>query len=214
MSDEFTTLRITQGGGVARVTFDNPPINLFEPVMIADFRRLLDRLATDRDIRVVVFSSANPDFLIGHADLNLFLGSAANIPPKPVKLNALQALFEDLRTLPQATIAVLEGRASGAGTEFLTSCDMTFAARGRAVLSQFEVAVGVLPGATGSQRLPRLLGRSRALEMILGGYALHAGATEEELKEIVYLTTIPGGFPRAIQASQAVTELLASRRPA
>ncbi|WP_445519774.1 enoyl-CoA hydratase/isomerase family protein [Streptomyces sp. NEAU-174] len=168
MSEEFTTLNVTESQGVARVTFDNPPINLFDPAMIADFRRLLDRFAASRDTRVVVFSSTHPDFFIGHADLNLFLDPVDEIPPKPTKLGALQTLFEDLRTLPQATIGVLEGRASGAGTEFLTSCDMVFAARGRALLSQFEVAVGVLPGATGSQRLPRLLGRSRALEMILG----------------------------------------------
>ncbi|MGA5507066.1 enoyl-CoA hydratase/isomerase family protein [Streptomyces umbrinus] len=168
MSEEFTTLSVTENRGVARVTFDNPPINLFDPTMIAEFRRLLARLATSRDIRVVVFASANPDFFIGHADLNLFLDPQHEIPPKPTKLSALQTLFEDLRTLPQATISVIEGRASGAGTELLTSCDMAFAASGRAVLSQFEVAVGVLPGATGSQRLPRLLGRSRALEMILG----------------------------------------------
>ena len=168
MPEEFTTLRVTESSGTARVTFDNPPINLFDPVMIADFRQLLDHLAASRDIRVVVFASANPDFFIGHADLNLFLDPQDEIPPKPTKLSPLQTLFEDLRNLPQATIGVLEGRASGAGTEFLTSCDMAFAARDRAVLSQFEVAVGVLPGATGSQRLPRLLGRSRALEMILG----------------------------------------------
>lgn len=168
MSEEFTTLHVTESGGIASVTFDNPPINLFDPAMIGDCRRLLDRLATDREVRVVTFASANPDFFIGHADLNLFLDPQDELPPKPTKLNPLQTLFEDLRNLPQATIGVLEGRASGAGTEFLTSCDMVFAARGRAVLSQFEVAVGVLPGATGSQRLPRLLGRSRALEMILG----------------------------------------------
>lgn len=167
MSEEFTTLNITKDHGVARVTFDNPPINLFDPTMIGDFRRLLDMLAADRETRVVVLASANPDFFIGHADLNLFLDPVERIPPKPTTLGALQSLFEDLRTLPQATIAVVEGRASGAGTELLTSCDMAFAS-GSAVLSQFEVAVGVLPGATGSQRLPRLLGRSRALEVILG----------------------------------------------
>jgi len=168
MTESFTTLDLTEDQGVARVTFNNPPINLFDPLMISDFRRVLDRLSISPDIRVVIFTSANPDFFIGHADLNLFLDPHEHVPPKPTKLGSLQTLFEDLRTLPQATISIVEGRASGAGTELLTSCDMAFAAQGRAVLSQFEVAVGVLPGATGSQRLPRLLGRSRALEMILG----------------------------------------------
>jgi enoyl-CoA hydratase/carnithine racemase len=77
-------------------------------------------------------------------------------------------MFENLRTLPKATIAILEGRAMGGGTEFLLACDMIFAAQGKAVLSLFEVALGGIPGATGTQRLPRVLGRARALEVILG----------------------------------------------
>jgi len=168
MSEDLTTLHVAERGGIATVTLDHPPVNLFDPAMIGDCRRVFDRLAQRRDLRVVVFRSADPDFFISHADLTMFLGPVDEVPPKGARLNPLQALFEDLRTLPQATIGVLEGRACGAGTEFLTSCDMVFAARERAVLGQFEVAVGVLPGATGSQRLPRLLGRSRALEMILG----------------------------------------------
>jgi enoyl-CoA hydratase/carnithine racemase len=147
---------------------DNPPINLFDPVMINEFTRLLSEARSDGQIRVLVFESANPDFFIGHADLNLFLGPRESIPPKPNKLNPLQTLFEDLRTLPQATIGILEGRAVGGGAEFLLNCDMVFAARGRAVLSMFETAVCCVPAATGSQRLPKAMGRSRALEVILG----------------------------------------------
>ncbi|WP_345426077.1 enoyl-CoA hydratase/isomerase family protein [Pseudonocardia xishanensis] len=167
-STRFETLRVRTDGVRATVTLDNPPTNLFDPQMIDDVSRLLGILRADPETRVVVFDSADPDFFIGHADLNLFLAPRTEVPPRPHVLNGLQALFEDLRTLPQATIGVLEGRAVGGGAEFLSSLDMVFAARGRAVLSQFEAAVGVIPGATGSQRLPRMLGRQRALEVILG----------------------------------------------
>jgi enoyl-CoA hydratase/carnithine racemase len=162
------TMRIVEDGPVVRVTFDNGAVNLFDPTMIEEFRTLLAQLASRTDLSVIVFDSANPDFFIGHADLNLFLAPVQTLAPKPTRLSMLQQVFEDLRTLPQATIAVVAGRATGAGAEFVTSCDMAFAVRGQAVFSQFEVAVGVLPGATGSQRLPKLMGRSRALEMILG----------------------------------------------
>jgi enoyl-CoA hydratase/carnithine racemase len=173
----YTTFRLQIVQGLARVTFDNPPLNLVTPEMIRELTELLDRIRADGSLRVVVFESANPDFFIGHADLNLFLGPRDTVPPKGNALNPLQALLETLRTLPQATISMLDGRAVGIGPEFLTSCDMAFASD-RSVLMQFEVAMGVLPGATGSQRLPRLLGRMRALEVILGCDEINADVAE------------------------------------
>ena len=164
---DYTTLRRSDADGVARITLDNPPLNLVTPKMIEELTRLVGELAKANDLRVVVFESANPDFFIGHADLNLFLEPRDTVPPKGAMLNPLQTLLEALRTLPQATIALLDGRAVGIGPEFLTSCDMAFASD-RSVLLQFEAAMGVLPGATGTQRLPRLIGRNRALELILG----------------------------------------------
>jgi enoyl-CoA hydratase/carnithine racemase len=162
---------------VATVTFDNPPLNLVSPTMIKELAQLFEALRNDERIRVVVFESANPDFFIGHADLNLFLGARAVVPPKSNTLNPLQTLLETLRTLPKATISMLDGRAVGIGPEFITSCDMAFASD-RSVMMQFEVAMGVLPGATGSQRLPRLLGRMRALEVILGCDEISANVAE------------------------------------
>lgn len=173
----FTTFRLQIVQGMARVTFDNPPLNLVTPQMIRELAELLDRIRGDDSLRVVVFQSANPDFFIGHADLNLFLRPRETVPPKGNELNPLQAVLESLRTLPQATISMLDGRAVGIGPEFLTSCDMAFASD-RSVLMQFEVAMGVLPGATGSQRLPRLLGRMRALEVILGCDEINAEIAE------------------------------------
>lgn len=165
---QYTRFRLVRNGAVLRVVFDHPPMNLFDQTMISECSALLDDLRADRSVRVVLFSSADPDFFLGHADLSLFLAPREGVPPKPVRLTLLQDLFERLRTVPQATIAVVEGRATGAGVELVTSCDMAFAARGRAVLTLFETAVGVLPGATGTQRLPRLMGRQRSLEFILG----------------------------------------------
>jgi enoyl-CoA hydratase/carnithine racemase len=173
----YTTFRLQIVQGLARVTFDNPPLNLVTPEMIRELTELLDRIRADGSLRVVLFESANPEFFIGHADLNLFLGPRDTVPPKGNALNPLQALLETLRTLPQATISMLDGRAVGIGPEFLTSCDMAFASD-RSVLMQFEVAMGVLPGATGSQRLPRLLGRMRALEVILGCDEIDADVAE------------------------------------
>ena len=164
---DFTTFSRSDADGVARIVFDNPPLNLVTPKMIEELTRLLGELAKSNDVRVVVFESANPDFFIGHADLNLFLEPRDTVPPKGNTLNPLQTLLETLRTLPQATIAMLDGRAVGIGPEVLTSCDMAFASD-RSVMLQFEAAMGVLPGATGTQRLPRLIGRNRALELILG----------------------------------------------
>lgn len=173
----YTTLRIEIAAGVATVTIDNPPINLVSPVMIRELTRVLEELRIDDRVRVITFESANSDFFIGHADLNLFLDLKAVVPPKGNGLNPLQTLLETLRTLPKATIAMLDGRAVGIGPEFLTSCDMAFASD-RSVMMQFEVAMGVLPGATGSQRLPRLLGRMRALEVILGCDEVNADVAE------------------------------------
>ncbi|WP_338664696.1 enoyl-CoA hydratase/isomerase family protein [Pararoseomonas sp. SCSIO 73927] len=167
MPADTNTFRRSDAAGVARIVFDNPPLNLVTPAMIGELTRLFDGLRSDTATRVVVFDSADPVFFIGHADLTLFLEPRDAVPPKSATLNPLQNLLETLRTLPQATVAMLDGRAVGIGPEFLTSCDMAFASD-RSVLLQFEAAMGVVPGATGSQRLPRLLGRMRALEVILG----------------------------------------------
>ena len=174
---DYTTLRFEVADGVAAVIFDNPPINLVSPRMIEELARLLEQVGDDDRVRVITFESANSDFFMGHADLNLFLNARDTVPPKASVLNPLQSLLETLRTLPMATIAILDGRTVGIGSEFVTSCDMAFASD-RSVMMQFEVAMGVLPGATGSQRLPRLLGRMRALEVILGCDEIDADVAE------------------------------------
>ena len=180
-TDRYSTLRTEHDGRVMTIMLDHPPINLMDRAMFGDLRKLLAFLQGDSEIRAVVFKSAVPDFFIAHADLGIFLKSDRRELPKPersTKLNSIHALFEGYRTLRKATIAVIEGKTNGAGTEFALSLDMQFAALGRATIGQFEVALGCLPGGTGTQRLPPLIGRSRTLELILGCDDLDARTAE------------------------------------
>jgi len=164
----YECLRIRRDAGVAFVTIDHPPINLFDLALIQEMDRIGRELADDPAVRVVVFDSANPDFFIAHADVSLIQTLPRDVGAKPTELGIFHVMVERFRTMPKATIAKLEGRARGGGSELLLSFDMRFAARGRAVLAQPEVALGIIPGGSGTQRLPRLIGRGRALEVILG----------------------------------------------
>ena len=192
---EYQTLSLTSAGGIARVVLDNGEINLLDAQMFSELAAVVDRLASDPDVRVVVLSSANPDFFIAHFDVTLIQrspgmrqdpqhaaklaaelsrGTSAPTPPNP-----FHTMCEQLRTMPKATIAVIEGRAGGGGSEVALSCDMRFAARDRAVFNQPEVALGIVPGGSGTVRLPRLIGRSRALEVILGCDDVDADLAEQ-----------------------------------
>jgi enoyl-CoA hydratase/carnithine racemase len=166
--DEFTALRVRLERGVAFVTIDHPPLNLFDLTLVQEMARLGDLLAADEAVRVVVFESANPDFFIAHADVEFIRRLPTPAPPPPTSLGFFHAMVERYRTLPKATIAKIEGCTRGGGSEFVLSLDMRFGALGRAVLAQPEVALGIIPGGGGTQRLPRLIGRARALEVILG----------------------------------------------
>jgi enoyl-CoA hydratase/carnithine racemase len=166
--EDYECLRIRRGGGVAFVTIDHPPINLFDLALIQEMDRIGRALADDTDVRVVVLESANPDFFIAHADVTLLQRLPRDVPDKPTELGMFHAMVDRFRTMPKATIAKIEGRTRGGGSELVLSLDMRFAARGRAILAQPEVALGIIPGGSGTQRLPRLIGRSRALEVILG----------------------------------------------
>jgi enoyl-CoA hydratase/carnithine racemase len=164
----YACLRVAVDRGVAFVTIDHPPINLFDLALIGEMDRVGRELEADDDVRVVVLQSANPDFFIAHADVTLIQQLPATPGPKPRTLAPFHQLVERFRTMPKATIGKIEGRARGGGSELLLSLDMRFGAIGRAVLAQPEVAIGIIPGGGGTQRLPRLVGRSRALEIILG----------------------------------------------
>jgi enoyl-CoA hydratase/carnithine racemase len=165
----YEKLRVGVDGGIATVTIDNPPINLFDLGLYLEMRQLATELHDDRSARVVVLRSATPGFFIAHFDVSLIQAFPTDPPPRPpTELNPFHQMCEAFRTMPKATIAVIEGRIGGGGSELALSCDMRFAAIGQAVLSQPEVALGIIPGGTGTARLGRLAGRSRALEIILG----------------------------------------------
>jgi enoyl-CoA hydratase/carnithine racemase len=164
----YDTIRVEVDGGIAFVTIDHPPINLFDLALIGDMDRLGRELAEDSNVRVVVFSSADPEFFIAHADVSLIQQLPTQVDATRTELGLFHAMVDRFRTLPQATIAKIEGRTRGGGSELVLSLDMRFAAIGRAVLAQPEVALGIIPGGSGSQRLPRLVGRGRALEIVLG----------------------------------------------
>ncbi|MDX2167349.1 MAG: enoyl-CoA hydratase/isomerase family protein [Deltaproteobacteria bacterium] len=166
--DGFSALRVAVRDGVATVTIDHPPLNLLDMTLIGELDRAGAELEADAAVRVVVLRSANPDFFIAHADVTLIQQLPSTPPPKPTELGWFHRMVDRFRTMPKATIGVIEGIARGGGSELLLSLDMRFAALGRAVLAQPEVALGIIPGGSGTQRLPRLVGRGRALEIILG----------------------------------------------
>ncbi len=166
--DGYTTLSVAVARGIARVVIDNGDINLFDGTMFGEMARVAGALAADDNVRVVVLSSANPDFFIAHFDVSLILQFPIGQQVSPTDLNPFHAMFEAFRTMPKATIAVIEGRVGGGGSELALSCDMRFALSGKAVFNQPEVALGIIPGGSGTVRLSRLIGRSRSLEVVLG----------------------------------------------
>jgi enoyl-CoA hydratase/carnithine racemase len=160
-------LELHKDGGVATVTIDHPPINLMTLELFVELAAMAGRLAVDDDVRVVVLRSSDPDFFIAHFDVAAILEFPTGREPA-TELNPFHVMCETMRTMPKVTIAVIEGRVGGGGSELALSCDLRFAARGRAILSQPEVALGIIPGGSGTVRLARLVGRSRALEIVLG----------------------------------------------
>ncbi len=164
----YECLQVTVERGVAFVTLDHPPLNLFDLALMREMSQVARALAENSAVRVVVLQSADPEFFIAHSDVKLIQELPTTAPPKPTAPGAFQQLLERWRTLPQATIGKVEGRARGGGCELLLALDMRFGALGRAILSQPEIAVGIGLGGGGSLHLPRLIGYGRALEMILG----------------------------------------------
>ncbi len=176
--DGYAALRIATDRGIARVTIDHPPLNLLDATLVVELDRAGRALAADDAVRVVVVDSADPDFFIAHADVRGMVGRGDAHAERRGRLSRFDEMTERWRTMPKATIAVIAGRARGGGSEFALALDMRFAARETAVLAQPEVALGIPPGGGGTQRLPRLAGRGRALEAILGAADFDAETAE------------------------------------
>jgi enoyl-CoA hydratase/carnithine racemase len=149
------------------VTFDHPPINTITATTVAELRELVGLIEQDRDLKVVVFDTANRDFYLAHYDVENDPGRTAALGVGPTGLSAWNDVLVRLARLPVVSIAAIRGRARGAGSEFVLACDLRFASRENTVLGQWEVGIGVVPGGGPMARLPRLVGRGRALEILL-----------------------------------------------
>lgn len=179
MTYEYETLDIVKDGRLAVVTINNPPINVITMPLYADLMALTEELESDPELSVVVFKSADPDFFIAHFDVELILTFPIDQPAQhETELNDFHKVCERLRTMDKVTIAQIEGRIGGGGSEFASSMDMRFGVRGKTIASQMEVALGILPGGSGTQRLPALVGRARAMEIILGAQDIDAETAE------------------------------------
>jgi enoyl-CoA hydratase/carnithine racemase len=151
-----------------RVTFDHPPLNIFGPETIPQLDTIVTALETDSDVKVVVFDSAVDGFFLTHYNFLAKLEDTTRLAPNAAGLSPLPDALVRLSRAPIVSIASIRGRATGVGSELALACDMRFASRERAILSQFEVGAGFVPGGGPMARLPRLIGRGRALEVLLG----------------------------------------------
>jgi enoyl-CoA hydratase/carnithine racemase len=178
--NRYRTLRVAVSDiGVLSVVIEAPPMNLIGPELVRDLVRLLGEVESGQDVRVMVLESADPEYFVPHVDLT----KVAEYTAEAAKVGgpddaSLGMLWHKLSELPVVSIAKLRGRARGAGSELALACDMRFAARENAVLGQPEIGFGAPPGAGGVQHLARLLGRGRAMEVILGGADFDAEVAE------------------------------------
>ena len=151
-----------------RLIFDNPPLNLLGPQFVLEFREIMTAIESDPHLRVVVLESAVDGYFLNHSDFTAKLEDLTGIPQGPTGLEAWPDILVRLPRAPVASIAKIRGRATGNGSEIALACDMAFASREKAILSQWEVGVGLVAGGGPMARLPRLIGRGRALEVLLG----------------------------------------------
>jgi len=150
-----------------RVTINHPPLNIFGPDTIPQLNEVITAIESDPDVKVVVFDSAVKGFFLTHYDFLAKLEDTTGLPPGPTGLQPLPDMLVRLSRAPVVSIASIRGRATGVGSELALACDMRFASREKAILSHFEVGAGVVPGGGPMARLPRLMGRGRALEVLL-----------------------------------------------
>jgi enoyl-CoA hydratase/carnithine racemase len=152
-----------------RVTFHNPPYNIYGPKTMPQLNAVIAALESDAAVRVVVFDSDVPDFFLTHYDFVPPLTDTTNLPAGPTGLPPLPDMLVRLSKAPVVSIASIRGRATGVGSELALASDMRFASREKAVLSQWEIGAALVPGGGPMARLPRLMGRGRALEVLLTG---------------------------------------------
>ena len=179
MNYDYPHLTVTVHDGVATVLIDNPPINLMTSGLFRALAKVSVDLSNDDDVRVVVLRSANPEFFIAHFDVAAILefptdGEAVEEP----ELGGFDRMCEAYRTMDKVTIAELRGRVGGGGAELSSACDMRFGDLETFRWNQMEVPLGILPGGGGTQRIPRLVGIGRAMEVVLGADDVDAETAE------------------------------------
>jgi enoyl-CoA hydratase/carnithine racemase len=167
--DTYTTLRVDIDASIARIALDNPPVNVLGATLIRELHDVLGALRDDSSVRVIVFSSANPEFFLAHVDIHILdeMDELQEITERNPEANLFQGVGELLRHQPQVTIVKLAGKARAGGAEFVAAADLAFAARETAGLGQTEVLMGIVPGGGGTQYLRDRVGRNRALELLL-----------------------------------------------
>ena len=163
-----------------RVILDNPPLNLMGPEFVPQIRQIVTELENDERVKVVVFESAVDGVFLNHSDFLANFEDLTSLPQGPTGLEAWPDVLVRLTRAPFVSIALIRGRATGNGSELALACDMSFASRENALLSQFEVGVGLVPGGGPMARLPRVMGRARALEVLLSADDIR-GADAERL---------------------------------
>jgi enoyl-CoA hydratase/carnithine racemase len=174
---DYKCFNISLDAGIAFVSINHPPINLLDEVLSPEFDKLGRELEFDESVRVIVLQSALPEFFIAHSGLAR-VGAASKIVSKTRSFRLTQMIGERFRNMPKVTIAKIEGRCRGGGSEIALAADMCFASLEKAVFGHPEVAVGLVPGGGATQRLPRVMGRARALEVLLSCNDLSAELAE------------------------------------
>lgn len=162
-----------------RVTFDNPPFNIFGPETIPQMEKVVAAIESDPNLRVVVFDSDVPGFFLTHYNFTPPLAESTGLPSGPTGLHPLPDMLVRISKSPVVSIALIRGRATGVGSELALASDMRFASRQKAILSQWEVGAALVPGGGPMARLPRLMGRGRALEVLLGSDDINGDLAEK-----------------------------------
>ncbi len=176
--DGYTLIDVQRDGPLVTAVVNNPPINLITMALFSELARLAEELEADPNALVFVLKSADPDFFLAHFDVAALIAMADAPAPPTDDANAYHAMCHRFRTMDKVTIAQIEGRVGGGGAELSMNFDMRFGVIGKTVINQMEVPIGILPGGTGTQNLPRLVGRARAMEIILGGIDVDAETAE------------------------------------
>ena len=225
---DYNRVKTTSEGRVVTAVIDSPPLNLITRELLDELGRLTTELVADPEPLVVVIKSADPDFFIPHAEFATLYSMQPDAPPassSETSPNSIHRICQRIRTMDKVSIAQVEGRAGGGGAALVMACDMRFGAIGKAIFNNMAVPFGSVPGGGASQYMPRLIGRARSLELILGGIDLDAVTAErwgylnralapEQIDEFVHslASRIAASSPDAVRLTRALV-VAAEDRP-